>query len=372
MKAVHIPKKWKKFMLPLIILTGPTTSKKSDTAIELAEKINSEIISADSMQVYKYFDIGTAKVTPEDRSRVPHHLVDILEPDKEFSAFDFKTRALDHTREMLNQGKILIITGGSGLYIKALCEGYDCAVQINPEIKKQVQSDILTKGLTKMHMELQQIDPDSANRIPPLDIQRIERATSVYRQTGVAFSKYNNVSSKANYEFPIHTFLIERERKELYADINQRVDKMIENGWVEEVKNILAQGFSEKIKPFQSIGYAQILKFLNDKQSLDKTIYLIKQDTRNYAKRQITWFKKLYGAKLIKVKSSDKPITLRDKILALVPEILALFAFFISISFANPENVMGSESKTYSYALSQFQQKNFHQAAVLFQSIHSS
>ena len=183
-------------MLPLIIVTGPTTSKKSETAIELAEKINSEIISADSMQVYKYFDIGTAKVTPEDRSRVPHHLVDILEPDQEFSAFDFKTRALDHTRELLNQGKVPIITGGSGLYIKALCEGYDCAVPINPQIKKQVQSDILTKGLTKMHMELQQIDPDSAKRIPPLDIQRIERATSVYRQTGIAFSKYKNANSK--------------------------------------------------------------------------------------------------------------------------------------------------------------------------------
>ena len=359
-------------MLPLIIVTGPTTSKKSETAIELAEKINSEIISADSMQVYKYFDIGTAKVTPEDRSRVPHHLVDILEPDQEFSAFDFKTRALDHTRELLNQGKVPIITGGSGLYIKALCEGYDCAVQINPQIKKQVQSDILTKGLTKMHMELQQIDPDSAKRIPPLDIQRIERATSVYRQTGIAFSKYKNANSKANYEFPIHTFLIERERKELYADINQRVDKMIKNGWVEEVKNILAQGFSQKIKPFQSIGYAQIIKYLNEKQSLDKTICLIKQDTRNYAKRQITWFKKLTGTKLIKVQSSDKPIALRDKILTLVPEVLALFAFFIPILFVNPENVMGSESKTYSYALSQFQQKNFHQAALLLRSIHSS
>ena len=136
---VYILKKWKKFMLPLIIVTGPTTSKKSETAIELAEKINSEIISADSMQVYKYFDIGTAKVTPEDRSRVPHHLVDILEPDQEFSAFDFKTRALDHIRELHSQGKIPIITGGSGLYIKALCEGYDCAVQINPEIKKQAE-----------------------------------------------------------------------------------------------------------------------------------------------------------------------------------------------------------------------------------------
>jgi len=359
-------------MLPLIILAGPTTSNKSDTAIELAEKINSEIISADSMQVYKYFNIGTAKVTPADRVRIPHHLIDILEPDQEFSAFDFKTMALAHTRELHSQGKVPIITGGTGLYIKALCEGYDCAVQINPEIKKQVQSDIQTKGLPEMHRELLQIDPNSAERIPPLDRQRIERAISVYRQTGAPFSKFSKENSKTNYEFPIHTFLIERDRKELYANINQRVEKMIEKGWIEEVKNLLAQGFSEKLKPFQSIGYAQIIKFLHEKQSLEKTTDLIKQDTRNYAKRQITWFKKLYDAKTINAESSDNPITLRDKILALIPQTLGLFAFFISLSFANPENVMGSEIRPYSSGLSQFQKGNFHQAALLFRSIHSS
>ena len=324
------------------------------------------------MQVYKYFNIGTAKVTPADRVRIPHHLIDILEPDQEFSAFDFKTKALAHTRELHSQGKVPIITGGTGLYIKALCEGYDCAVQINPEIKKQVQSDIQTKGLPEMHRELQQIDPNSAERIPPLDRQRIERAISVYRQTGTPFSKFSKGNSKTSYEFPIHTFLIERDRKELYANINQRVEKMIEKGWVEEVKNLLAQGFSEKLKPFQSIGYAQIIKFLHEKQSLEKTIDLIKQDTRNYAKRQITWFKKLYDAKTINAESSDNPITLRDKILALIPQTLGLFAFFISLSFANPENVMGSKIRPYSSGLSQFQKGNFHQAALLFRSIHSS
>ena len=167
-------------MLPLIILAGPTTSNKSDTAIELAEKINSEIISADSMQVYKYFNIGTAKATPADRARIPHHLIDILEPDQGFSAFDFKTMALTHTREVHSKGKVPIITGGTGLYIKVLCEGYDCAVEISPEIKKQVQLDIHLKGLLEMHEELLQVDPDSAEKISPLDSQRIERAISVY------------------------------------------------------------------------------------------------------------------------------------------------------------------------------------------------
>ena len=359
-------------MPPLIILAGPTTSKKSDTAIELAEKMNSEIISADSMQVYKYFNIGTAKVTPADRARVPHYLIDILEPDQEFSAFDFKAKALTQTRKLHRQGKIPIITGGTGLYIKVLCEDYDCAVQINPEIKKQVQSDILTKGLIKMHEELQQIDPNSAERISSLDTQRIERAISVFRQTGVPFSEFSQVKSKPNYEFPIYTFLIERNRKELYTNINQRVEKMMEKGWIEEVKGILAQGFSEKLKPFQSIGYAQIIKFLHEKQSLEKTIDLIKQDTRNYAKRQITWFKKLYGAKTIKADVSDNPTTLRDKVLALLPQTLTIFAFFLILSLVNPENTIGKETKAYFSALSQFQKGNFHQAALLFRSIYSS
>ena len=359
-------------MPPLIILAGPTTSKKSDTAIELAEKMNSEIISADSMQVYKYFNIGTAKVTPADRARVPHYLIDILEPDQEFSAFDFKAKALTQTRKLHRQGKIPIITGGTGLYIKVLCEDYDCAVQINPEIKKQVQSDIRTKGFIKMHEELQQIDPSSAERIPPLDTQRIERAISVFRQTGVPFSEFSQVKSKPNYEFPIYTFFIERNRKELYTNINQRVEKMMEKGWIEEVKGILAQGFSEKLKPFQSIGYAQIIKFLHEKQSLEKTIDLIKQDTRNYAKRQITWFKKLYDAKTIKADVSDNPTTLRDKVLALLPQTLTIFAFFLILSLVNSENAIGKEAKAYSSALSQFQKGNFHQAALLFRSIYSS
>ena len=359
-------------MPPLIILAGPTTSKKSDTAIELAEKINSEIISADSMQVYKYFNIGTAKATPADRARIPHYLIDILEPDQDFSAFDFKTKALTHTREMHSKGKVPIITGGTGLYIKVLCEDYGCAVEISPEIKKQVQLDIHLKGLLKMHGELQQVDPSSAEKISPLDSQRIERATSVYRQTGIPFSKHNQVSTRPSYEFPIHTFLIERDRKELYSNINMRVEKMIANGWVDEVKDILSQGFSEKLKPFQSIGYAQIIKLLQEKQSLEKTIALIKQDTRNYAKRQITWFKKLYNAKIIKANESDNSVTLRDKILTLLPKTLTIFAFFLLLSFVNPGNTIGSETKEYSSALSFFQKGDYHQAALLFNSIRTS
>ncbi len=359
-------------MSPLIILAGPTTSKKSDTAIELAERINSEVISADSMQVYKYFDIGTAKATVEDRARIPHHLIDILEPDQEFSAFDFKAKALAHTRELHGQGKIPIITGGTGLYIKVLSEDYDCAVTVDPEIKKQVQVDMHKKGSLEMHKKLKEFDPKSADRITPMDKQRIERAVSVYRQTGLPFSKYENEEIKSNYEFPIYIFLIEWNRKELYKNINQRVEKMMESGWIEEVKSILAQGFSDKLKPFQGIGYAQIIKFLHEKQSLEKTIDLIKQDTRNYAKRQITWFKKICDAEIINADQDDNPITLRDKVLALLPKTLTVFILFTLVSLVGPQNTLANETKSYSSALSEFKNEDFHQAAMSFRSIYSS
>ena len=189
-------------MLPLIVLAGPTTSKKSETAVALAEKLDAEIISADSMQVYKYFDIGTAKLSHKDRGRIPHHLIDFLEPDEEFTAFDFKTRALEHIRELIGRNKVPVIAGGTGLYLKVLCEDYDCAVQIDTEIKEQIQLEIRDKGLLHMHKELQQIDPASAERIQSADTQRIERALSIFRQTGKTLSAFIDAKPAPEYEFP--------------------------------------------------------------------------------------------------------------------------------------------------------------------------
>ena len=359
-------------MLPLIILAGPTTSKKSDTAIALAEKLNGEIISADSMQIYKYFDIGTAKALPEDRVRIPHHLVDILEPDEEFTAFDFKTRALKHTRELIRQNKTPIITGGTGLYIKALSEDYDCAIQINSEIKKQVQMEIRNKGLPLMHKELRKIDPASADRISSLDTQRIERAVSVYRQTGKTLSKFIEINPLPKYEFPIHTFLIKRDRKELYANINQRVDQMIRRGWVDEVKGILARKYPKSLKPFQGIGYAQIIDFLDGKHSIEHTIELIKRDTRHYAKRQITWFKKVRESKTINADSSDSAMNLRDKILSLLPQTASIFLLTLWLSLVTQLNATANELGSYSNAFSKFQKGNYNQATPLFRSLYSS
>ena len=359
-------------MLPLIILAGPTTSKKSDTAIALAEKINGEIISADSMQVYKYFDIGSAKASIKDRTRIPHHLVDIIEPDEEFTAFDFKINALKHIRRLIKQNKTPIVTGGTGLYLKALRQNYDCAVQVNPEIKKQTQLEIFNKGLPSVYKELQEIDPTSAEKIFPQDRQRIERAVSVYRQTGKALSKLIQINPDHEYEFPIYTFLIERERKELYININRRVDLMIQRGWVNEVESILARKYSKSLKPFQGIGYAQIIDFLDGKYSMERTIELIKRNTRHYAKRQITWFKKDLISKTINAKSFDDANSLRDKILLSLPKVLVIFFLTFWFVFAPQLNTTGNASNSYSKAYAMFQKGDYHQAAVLLRSIHSS
>ncbi|MCH8157158.1 MAG: tRNA (adenosine(37)-N6)-dimethylallyltransferase MiaA, partial [Nitrospinae bacterium] len=359
-------------MLPLIILAGPTTSKKSETAIALAEKIDAEIIGADSMQVYKYFDIGTAKPSREDRERIPHHLIDFLEPDADFTAFDFKTRALERIRELIGRGKIPIITGGTGLYLKVLCEDYDCAVEIAPEVKKWVQAEIKDKGLPRMHEKLQKIDPASAERIQSGDTQRIERALSVYRQTGKTLSAFIDTKPPPEYEFPIHSFVIERDRKALYADIDRRVDRMMESGWVDEVKSILARGYAKTLKPFQSIGYAQIVNFLENQLTLEKTVELIKRDTRHYAKRQITWFKKVRDAQTVRADSADTAATLRDKILSALPKAATALVLAVMLVLSHPPQAAADDSDNFSSALYKFKKGEFNQAALLFRRIQEA
>ena len=224
-------------MLPLIILAGPTTSKKSLTAISLAELLGTEIINADSVQVYKYFNIGAAKPSLQERKGIPHHLIDILEPDQEFSAHDFKVRALEHGRELMNNNRIPVVVGGTGLYLKVLTEDLNCAVATSPEIKKKLQEDLEAKGAGALHEELKRIDPKSAERIQPNDPVRIERALAVYLQTGKTMSDFRESDSPSGAEFPVLTFHLEWDRKQLYKNIGRRIDRMIEKGLKKEVKS---------------------------------------------------------------------------------------------------------------------------------------
>ncbi len=321
-------------MIPLIVLTGPTTSGKSETALELARKLNTEIISADSMQVYKYFDIGTAKASVNARQSIPHHLIDILEPDEEFNAFDFKTQALANIHDLMNRNKIPIVVGGTALYLKVLIQDYDCAVEISEETRKGIQQEILQQGVEQVYKNLQAIDPDFSEKISETDSLRIERALGVYRETGKTFSEFHKEDSGTDTGFPIHTFILEWDRAELYEKINQRVDDMIEAGLESEVKNILDRGYSPDFKPLKSIGYSQMTRYHQGDLTLERAIYEIKRETRHYAKRQLTWFRKMPEAQTIAVDTMDTPVSLSDKILSCLPNVAAcLLAIFLFLGF---------------------------------------
>lgn len=318
-------------MLPLIILTGPTTSGKSDAALALARKLDTEIISADSLQVYKYFDIGTAKPSLEARQAIPHHLIDILDPDAEFNAFDFKTRALGIIQDLMNRNKIPILVGGTALYLKVLTQDYDCAVETSEETRNKIQQEIVERGVEQVYQKLQKIDPEFAAKISDTDSLRIERALGVYMDTGKPFSEFHKEDATSETGFPIHTFILKWDRSELYSKIDCRVDTMIESGLEEEVKNILDRGFSPDLKPLKSIGYAQMTRYHEGDLTLDRAIYEIKRETRHYAKRQLTWFRKMSDAHTIATDNNDTPETLREKILSRLPKaaacLLALFLF---------------------------------------------
>ncbi len=327
----------------------------------LAEKLDTEIINADSMQVYKYFDIGTAKPSREVRERIPHHLIDILEPNETFNAFDFKTRALEHIREIMDAGKIPILVGGTGLYIKVLTQDHDCAAPISREIQHAIQSEIQEHGIEPLHEELNRIDPKSASTISATDSMRIERALGVYRQTGKKFSEFHSGESSAAHEFPIKTFLIHWNRQVLYDNINRRVDDMIEKGLVDEVKNLLSQGHDKTLKPFQSIGYAQMVHHLQGEIPLDRAIYETKRETRHYAKRQITWFKKVPDTIPVEATNSDTPETLRDKILSHLPQAAALVLACI-LSIALPTFSQAGDTSSYKEGVRLFNQGKFSKA----------
>jgi len=313
------------------------------------------------MQVYKYFDIGTAKPSHEVRQRIPHHLIDILEPDEPFNAFDFKLRALELVRKILTAGKTPIMVGGTGLYIKVLTQDYDCAAPISEEIKKTIQSEIRKNGVESVHEELKQIDPKSASSITTTDALRVERALGVYRQTGRKFSEFHADESAATHEFPIKTFMIRWNRQDLYDNINKRVDEMIEKGLVDEVKNLLNRGLDKTLKPFQSIGYAQMVRHLEGNISLDRAVYEIKRETRRYAKRQITWFNKVPDTIPVPAKSVDTPETLREKILSRLPQAAALVMASV-LSIALPSFSWAADTSSFQEGVRFFNQKKFSKA----------
>lgn len=278
---------------PMIILTGPTAVGKTDLSIQLAKVINGEIISADSMQVYRHMDIGSAKVTPEEMDGVPHHLIDVLEPEEEFNVVVFQKLAKEALTGIYERGHIPIIVGGTGFYIQALL--YDIDFTENDgdtAIRRELEKLAQTQGAGCLHQMLQEIDPESAAAIHQNNVKRVIRAIEFYRQTGKKISLHNEQEREKQSPYQFLYYVLDTDRKILYERIDRRVDLMMEHGLVDEVKHLADMGCTRDMVSMQGLGYKEILDYLSGEIPLEEAVYILKRDTRHFAKRQITWFKR--------------------------------------------------------------------------------
>ena len=279
----------------IYIIAGPTASGKTSTAIEVAKLINGEIICADSMQIYKYMDIGTAKVKQEEMQEIPHYLYDIVTPDTEFSVADYVKMDKEKIADIINRGKKPIIVGGTGLYIESLIYGYDLGgAKTDDNIKKRLFDELANYGAEYMHNKLREVDPVDADKIHKNNTKRLIRALEIYELTGQTKSKTNTQDKKPIYDVDLN--ILDFPREELYKRINQRVDIMFNEGLVNEVLNLTNLGYDFSLQSMQAIGYKEFSGFTVDELKSDATISnlkeLIAKNTRHYAKRQITWFKR--------------------------------------------------------------------------------
>ena len=275
----------------LVIIAGPTAVGKTSVSIKLAKKFNAEIINADSRQIYKKLNIGTAKPTKAEQAEVPHHLIDLIDPDKQFNAARFAELAKKKIKEIELKGKRVFVVGGTGLYIKALIHGLFSTPPSDRNLKERLIKEAEKRGLAYLHQKLKKIDPVSGGRIHPNDKQRIIRALEVYYLTGEPISKLQERHRFKSSQFETLKIALYRPKEELYERINKRVNQMIDQGLLAEVKSLLEEGYSPELNSMTSIGYQHIASYLSGKLSLDRAIELLQRDTRRYAKRQITWFK---------------------------------------------------------------------------------
>ncbi len=293
-------------MKEVLTIIGPTASGKTSICLELGEDFPIEVISADSRQIYKGMDIGTAKVSIEERKSVPHHLVDIKDPDELYSAYDFLCDCKTKVQEIRKKGDIPLICGGTIFYIKSLLEGMFEEPKISKKIRTDVRNEIRKKGSTRMHKELKEIDPESGVRIHPNDGQRIGRAIEVYRASGITLTEFWEKGNKN--KIPLNIFSILLDKKELKKRIKNRVERMFEDGFIEEVKALLEKGYKPSLYSFTSIGYEQVSKFILKKNgtTLQEVKDEVIKETKKYADRQITFIKGLRPAKVYKNKENLK------------------------------------------------------------------
>ena len=278
---------------PLLILTGPTAVGKTALSISLAKAVGGEIISADSMQVYRGMDIGSAKIKKEEMQGVPHFLIDELEPDEAFHVVKFQSLAKKYMREIWERGHIPILTGGTGFYIQAVLYDIDFTQnEADPNYREKLERIAKEKGSHVLHEKLLAVDPVSAREIHENNIKRVIRALEFYKETGIPISKHNEQERKKESPYQFAYFVLNDNRAHLYEKINQRIDQMMQDGLLEEVKRLKARGFTRDMVSMQGLGYKELLDYLEGKFSLEEAVEILKRDTRHFAKRQITWFKR--------------------------------------------------------------------------------
>ena len=278
---------------PLVVLTGPTAVGKTKASIGLAKAIGGEIISADSMQVYEYMDIGSAKIRPEEMQGVPHYLIDDLKPWDEFHVVRFQQMAKNAMEQIYANGHIPIVVGGTGFYIQALLYDIDFTGTAQDDTyRAELENLVKEKGAAYLHNMLRKVDPKSAEDIHANNVKRVIRALEYYRQTGQKMSEHNEKERRKESPYEFVYFVLNASREQLYARIDRRVDQMIEEGLVDEVKHLKELGCTKEMVSMQGLGYKEILAYLDEEYDLDTAVYTIKRDTRHFAKRQLTWFRR--------------------------------------------------------------------------------
>ena len=280
-------------MKDLIVLTGPTAVGKTSLSIALAKAVGGEIISADSMQVYKYMNIGTAKITEEEKCGIPHFLIDELEPDEEFNVTIFKNKVMGYIKDIKSRGKVPIIVGGTGFYIQSVI--YD--INFNEygddsNVRKKYEAMAETLGKSELHKKLALVDREYADSVSYNNVKKVVRALTFFEMTGEKLSEHNKRERERSSPFDFAYFVLTMDRKKLYERIDKRVDLMFDMGLVKEVKALMAKGYDKSLVSMQGIGYKEVIDYLSGKTSLEECIDIIKRDTRHFAKRQLTWFKR--------------------------------------------------------------------------------
>ncbi len=279
----------------LTVIAGPTASGKTAITIELARQHGGEIVSADSQQVYRHFDIGTAKPSAEELAAVPHHLISVVEPLEPFSAAEYQRRADAAIEEISSRGRPVFVVGGTGMYLRILLHGLVEAPGADPELRAELEALAAAEGREAVHRKLAEVDPETAAKLPPQDLVRTIRALEIHKQTGKPASEFRREHAFAPDRYPFRMYVLNPSREALYRTIDARTAAMFQHGLVEEVRALISRGYAEAA-PMRSVGYVQAKAVVDGQLSVDEAIQQTAQETRRYAKRQLTWFRKEPGA----------------------------------------------------------------------------